>query len=113
MILQNLIDTFEELKKRIYICKRGYNSTLYDLHPKTDGSLYDGDFGLLKIYETINCLLGLVICDLNDSVIKCAPQSWMASDRINHLIEFRRPIYIEEIIAIPIELYNEQVIAVS
>lgn len=186
MILQELIDTYEELKKYVYIIKRGNNTSiilkfndsnffhlvglhkthlnmfipeyisskakkykyikknvkkfnnillseikdnetlnnrihsfyriidllkdsktsLYNLQPKLKGSLYDGDFGLLRIYEDINCLLGLVINDANGITISCSPQSWMASKKVNYLIEYRHPIYSEEIISIPSELFN-------
>ena len=84
------------------------NSTsLYDLKYKTPGSVYDGDFGLLKIYENISCLLGLKIVNQENTFIACAPQSWMASNKAIHLIEYKKPIYMEKIISIPIELYNK------
>lgn len=82
-------------------------TTLYNLQPKMYGSLYDGDYGLLKIYENINCLLGLVINDTDINTIRCVPQSWMASEKVNHLIENKKPIYMEEIICIPIELFDD------
>lgn len=111
-ILLSEIKDNESLKQRIISFHKisnllkSSNTSLYNLHPKMIGSLYDGDFGLLKIYEEINCLLGLVISDDNDITINCSPQSWMASKKVNHLIEYKRPIYLEEIISIPIELFN-------
>ena len=84
------------------------STTLYDLKYKVPGSVYDGDFGLMKIYENISCLLGLkVIAQENISII-CAPQSWMASRKTNYLIEYKKPIYAEKIISIPAELYDSQ-----
>lgn len=113
-ILLSEINDNLSLKYRVTtFCKisdllKGYNTTLYNLQPKMIGSLYDGDFGLLKIYEDINCLFGLVINEvINNNNIKCAPQSWMASDRINHLIEFKKPIYMAEILSIPIDMFDE------
>lgn len=112
-ILLSEINDNESLKYRVNtFCQildllKGDKTTLYNLQPKMNGSLYEGDFGLLKVYKDINCLLGLVINDTDHNIIKCAPQSWMASDRINHLIKFKRPIYMEEIIRIPIEKFDE------
>lgn len=82
-------------------------TVLYNLNQKTRGSLYDGDFGLMKLYETICCLLGLKIDVENEDALYCAPQSWMASTRINILIEHKRPIYMKTIFKIPIETYSE------
>lgn len=111
ILLSEIADN-ETLKQRVNSFNKildllnGNNTSLYNLQPKMAGSLYDGDFGLLKIYEEINCLLGLVINEANDITINCAPQSWMASKKVNHLIEYKRPIYLEEIISIPTELFN-------
>ena len=82
--------------------------TLYDLKYKVPGSVYDGDFGLMKIYEDINCLLGLKVIARENISIICAPQSWMASKKINYLIEHKKSIYMEKIISIPVELHNKQ-----
>ena len=63
----------------------------------------------MKIFETnIYCLLGLKKEKEDNNITKCAPQSWMASNRVNKLVEFKRPIYMEKIIAIPIEMYSEK-----
>lgn len=111
-ILLSEIKDNESLSQRINSFNRiidllkNSNTALYNLHPKMIGSLYDGDFGLLKIYEEIYCLLGLVITETNDITISCSPQSWMASKKVNHLIEYKKPIFLEEIISIPIELFN-------
>lgn len=78
----------------------GHNTLLYNLKPQTTSSLYDGDYGLVKMYEKdICCLLGLTIEDRDDNIISCSPNSWMASNRINKLVEFKRPIYMNNIIA--------------
>lgn len=101
--LTNRINTFN----RIIDLLKGANTTLYNLQPKMAGSLYNGDYGLLKIYEDVNCLLGLVISDFDDKTINCSPQSWMASTKVNHLIEFKKPIFMYEIIEIPVEMFDE------
>lgn len=85
----------------------GNNTSLYNLQQKTPGSLYTGDYGLLKIYIDVNCLLGLVVNEQLETIIECSPQSWMASNRINHLIAGKRPIYLEGIITIPKEIFDE------
>ena len=84
------------------------NTSLYDLKYKVPGSVYDGDFGLMKIYENISCLSGLKTVEQENVSIVCAPQSWMASTKTIHLIEYKKPIYMEEITRVPIELYNEK-----
>lgn len=110
-ILLSEIEDNKTLKYRINTFKKivdlldGNQTTLYNLQPKKFGSLYDGDYGLLKIYENINCLLGLVINDTSDKFIECIPQSWMASDRINYLIVGKRPIYMNKIVHISTELF--------
>ncbi len=87
----------------------GNNTSLFNLKQKIPGSMYNGDYGLLKIYEyDINCLLGLKCENSYKSDLKCAPQSWMASNRFNRLVEGKRAIYLNTIFKIPIELYNEE-----
>lgn len=86
---------------------KGHNTSLYNLKPKILGSLYDGDYGLVKIYENdICCLLGLKIDEKDDNIIKCSPNSWMASNRINKLVEFKKPIYMENISSVTIPIYD-------
>lgn len=83
------------------------NASLYNLKPKTPYSLYDGDYGLMKMYEKdICCLLGLKVDEKNNNITNCIPNSWMASKRINKLVEFKRPIFIKNISYIPMSLYN-------
>lgn len=86
---------------------KGHNTLLYNFNPKTTNSLYDGDYGLVKIYEKdICCLLGLKIDEKDNNIINCSPNSWMASNRINKLVEFKRPIYMDNISFVPVSLYN-------
>lgn len=101
--LQYRINTFVNI---IDLLRSNENTTLYNLKNVTKDSLYNGDYGLLKIYEEIYCLFGLK-CEYekNDNYY-CAPQSWMASNRINKLIENKVPIYMSNIASIPIYLYN-------
>ena len=149
---EKLINTFEELKKYVFIINRkdkrykyikknpdkfnhilenqtkekdllklristfsnildllkGFNTSLYILKMKSINSLYNGDYRLTKMYEEdICCLLGLKIESKENKRIYCCPNSWMASNRINRLVEFKRPIYMESISMIPAETYNE------
>ena len=82
------------------------NQSLYSLKPQKFGSMYEGDFGLLKIYENYNCLLALIIDEVDINAIKCAPQSWMVSDRVNQLINGKKPIYMKNISVIPKDIYE-------
>ena len=114
-ILKNQIKDKDSLELRILtFCKikdlltNNNNTILYSLKEKVAGSLYNGDYGLMKIYEDdIYCLLGLKEENTNENIINCAPQSWMASNRVNKLVEYKRPIYMDKIIMIPVELYNQ------
>lgn len=114
-ILKNQIKEKDLLKLRVTTFVRikdlltnENNTILYNLKEKVEGSLYNGDYGLMKTFEDdISCLLGLKEETNINNIINCAPQSWMASNRINRLIEYKRPIYIKSITAIPIKLYNQ------
>ncbi len=77
--------------------------TLYSLKQKVAGSMYDGDYGLLRIYEDLYCLFGLKQEDINEekNIVYCVPQSWMASRRVNKLIEAKMPIYMNKITKLP------------
>lgn len=99
--LEFRIKTFHNI---IDLLKSNDKTILYDLKHVPNGSLYDGDYGLLKIYEKINCLLGLKSEKTDNNIIKCAPQSWMANNRINRLIENKKPIYIKVIVSVPLTL---------
>lgn len=104
--LELRINTFHYL---VDLLKSNDKTILYDLKRKVVGSMYDGDYGLLKIYEQIYCLLGLKFENKINNVINCAPQSWMASSRVNKLIEHRAPIFMEIIYAVPISVYNNSI----
>jgi len=92
---------------------KGSNTVLYNLNPKMPNSIYDGDYRLMKMYEDdICCLLGLKIDNIVDNKFICNPNSWMASNRINKLVEFRRPIFMEKISKISIENYNSNNICI-
>ena len=114
-ILENQLQEKDLLKLRIQTFSRvidllrDKSHSLYNLKPKLKNSMYDGDFGLMKTYEQdLCCLLGLKTDIENEKVIKCIPNSWMASRRINKLVEFKRPIYVEDTIVLQIELYDEE-----
>ena len=105
-LLKLRISTFPRIKD---ILVNHNNVLLYNLKPKTSGSLYNGDFGLLKIYEQdICCLLGLKTVIEKENIIKCNPNSWMASRRTNNIVEFRKPIYMENIIIVPANIFSEE-----
>lgn len=104
-LLELRIKTFTRI---IDLLNINNNTILYNLKEKVPGSLYNGDYGLMKVFEdNISCLLGLKRELENDNIIYCAPQSWMASNRINRLVENKRPIYMNKIVAIPSYLYNQ------
>lgn len=114
-ILDNQLKEKDRVKLRIYTFHnvldllKGYNTSLYNLKPQIRGSMYDGDYGLMKTYQfDICCLLGLKIEEIEAKICKCVPQSWMASTRINRLVEFKKPIFMEAIYMIPIENYTKE-----
>lgn len=85
---------------------KGKSTSLYNLKPTLPYSSYDGDYGLMKMYEpNLCCLLGLKIGNAFDNKFNCSPNSWMASNRINKLVEFKRPISIQSITAIPTNIF--------
>ena len=108
-LLKLRISTFSNILDLL----KGFNTSLYSLKYKSINSLYDGDYGLMKMYEEdICCLLGLKKEDKEDKKIYCFPNSWMASNRINRLVEFKRPIYMENISMVPLEIYRKSVFEV-
>lgn len=116
-ILKNQIKEKDSLELRIIsfhniidLLDNNKSKMLYDLRQKTPGSMYDGDYGLLKIFEDLNCLLGLKSETKLNDIIYCAPQSWMSSTRVNKLVENRKVIYMKDITKIPINLFNEDYI---
>ena len=114
-ILKNQINENDVLESRrksfpriMDLLKSKDGISLYNLKQKKPGSMYDGDYGLLKFFEEkLCCLLGLKLEEETDILIQCAPQSWMASNRTNRLVEGRKLIYIEGISLIPNNLVNK------
>lgn len=102
-LLQYRISTF----KNIIDLLDGYNVSFFEFREKVAGSQFNGDYGILKLYEDVNCLLGLKIDSSINEITKCIPNSWMASNRSNKLVEFKRPSYIKSICAIQKSIYNE------
>ena len=99
--------------KILDLLKSNKNVILYDLSVVPENSLYNGDFGLLKMYENdINCLLGLKKDIETITSINCAPQSWMANTRVIKLTEFKKPLYMENISIVPIEVFENDEIYV-
>lgn len=86
----------------------GRNTILYNLQEKNPVSLYDGDFGLMKIYQNDNgdniyCLLGIK----NNNIYNCVPQSWMVEKRPNNLIQYKKPLYLKDIDKVPVEVTTQ------
>ena len=113
-ILNNLIKEQKRLELRIesfpYILDllNENNTVLFNLkYNMPKGSLYKGDYGLFKIFEDIYCLLGLKVNDISNDIINCMPQSWMPNNRKNSIIEFKTPIFMKEIIKVPVNLYSK------
>ena len=113
-ILKNQIKEKDLLKLRIETfpniidLMKGNDTNLYNLKTKTVGSLYNGDYGLKKMYDhNVCCLLGLQVTDKSKNNINCFPNSWMANKNNNNLVKCKRPIYMENIVAVQIEYYNK------
>lgn len=119
-VLNNQINENNLLKQRIETFRHipslfEENGTiLYNLREKNNPmSLYDGDFGLMKIFQIPNsegivqniyCLLGLKNRGSSTTAYNCAPQSWMADKRPNSLVQYKKPLYIKEICKLPIAI---------
>lgn len=105
-----LVSRIESFPKIIDMLKVGNNTMLFNLKQKSPGSMYDGDYGLLKWFdEKLCCLFGLKIESEEEEFINCVPQSWMASNRTNRLVEGRKPIYIENISCVPNTIMNSEI----
>ncbi len=102
--LQNRINSFHNLLDLL----KGNGIKLYNLKEKNPNSLYEGDYGLLKIYNTLYCLLGLKEFNKIENEIYCAPQSWMADKREINIIKYKIPIFINRIIFIPVNQYTNE-----
>lgn len=101
--LQYRINTFQNILDLL----KGNNTLLYSLKTNNQPmSLYDGDYGLIKSYDKISCLLGLKETDNINNKIICVPQSWMASRGLNPLIKNKKTLYLKSINEIPSELFN-------
>ncbi len=105
-VLLYRINTFSNLLDLL----KSNNTILYNLKEKVPGSMYDGDYGLLKIYEEMYCLLGLKETDQIDGKIYCVPQSWMANNRENNLTKYKIPLYMNKIIVMPVEQADNEFI---
>ena len=96
--LHNLVD----------LLKNDKNTKMYNLKERRPNSLYNGDFGLLKEYENLRCLLGLKEIFRDGKIISCSPQSWIVDDKEINLIKNRPSHYLKGIIAIPANEYNDK-----
>ena len=114
-IIINQLQEKETLSLRMHtfkyiidLLKNTQNTILYDLHQTPKGSMYKGDYGLLKVYQDFNCLLGLITESETESLIFCLSQSWMASYKSNRLIENKRAQYIQNISIVPMDMFNKK-----
>ena len=90
-ILNNLIKEQNRLELRIKTFPYIFNLK----HNMQKGSLYNGNFGLYKIFENIYCLFGLKTDDISNDIIYCKPQSWIPDTRKHNIIEFKTPIFMK------------------
>jgi len=110
LLLKYRINTFKNIPDLL----SGNSTILYNLQEKNPLSLYDGDFGLMKVYQdedinNIYCLLGIKNKFKNNNTYNCVPQSWMAGKRPNNLVQYKRPLYLHEITRIPNEITNNAI----
>lgn len=119
-VLQNKIKENRLLTQRIKTFKyipdifKNVGVNLYNVREnKQTMSLYNGDYALSKTYQELQkngnakpiyCILGLKNQKSLPKKYLCVPQSWMASDRPNSLIEYKKPLYIGYISPIPTEV---------
>ena len=108
---KNLLELRVKTFTKILDLLKGENTSLYNFKNQNKSnpySNYNGDFALTKTYQyDIFCLLGLKIDTTYDKYLSCVPNSWMASHRINQLVEFRKASYMDKITAIPKEFLND------
>lgn len=119
-VLQNKIKENRLLTQRVKTFKyipdifKNVGVNLYNVREnKQTMSLYNGDYALSKTYQELQkngnvkpiyCILGLKNQKSLPKKYLCVPQSWMASDRPNSLIEYKKPLYIGCISPIPTEV---------
>lgn len=87
---------------------KGDKTNLYNTKGKNDGSLINGEYGLLKIYEDIYCFLGLKVDNEKSDRIYCVPQTWFADRKAYKRVVGKRPLYINNISKISKDLYLDR-----
>ena len=80
--------------------------SLYNLKQAKITPLYKGDYGLLKLFDNIYCLLGIKMIDYKELYLY-TPQTWIADKRI--LIK-QTPKYYKSIIIIPKTVFGDNCI---
>lgn len=114
-IIENQIKEKDSLRLRmetfVYIIDllNGYKTNLFDTKEKNDGSLIDGEYGLLKIYEDIYCFLGLKIDYEKEERICCVPQTWFSDRKAYKRVVGKRPLYFNNISKVTKDLYNDRI----
>lgn len=117
-IIKNHIHEKDTLQYRVKsfprildLLRSNQNVSLYDLSIVPKNSLYDGDYGIFKVYEDdISCLLGLKSDIVKEEVIYCAPQSWMADKRSNVLTKNKKPLYMSVIVPVSVNIFKDDFI---
>ena len=112
-ILKNQIQEKDSLEFRIKtfrniidLLKNNDKTSLYSLKQHVEGSMYNGDYGLFKTYEEMYCLFGLKEEKEIQQFVCCVPQSWMAGNRTSRLILGKKPLYMEYIVVVPTEVFD-------
>ena len=86
------------------------DTTLYNLKERKRNSRFDSDYGLANNYENLYYLLGLKEFYKNETIVYCAPQSWIANRKEITILQGRPPHYFDKIIAIPTDKYDDEYI---
>lgn len=102
--LQMRMETFSCIKDLL----KGEKTFLYDTREKNAGALFDGEFGLFKVYEEIHCFLGLKKNDEINSNVYCVPQTWISDRKAYKKVIGKKPLYINSISKIDKEIYMEK-----
>lgn len=103
--LQLRMETFTNITDLL----NGDKTNLFDTKGRNDGSLIDGEYGLLKIYENIYCFLGLKIDNEKEDRIYCAPQTWFADRKAYKRVAGKKPLFVNNISKINKDLYSDRI----
>lgn len=126
-MLKDIIETFEELKKYVFIVNRGdkkniiitFNDSnfyhLIGLH-KMGIDRFFPDYIKTKsrkyeyIKKNIDKFDGIIKNHIKEEIIYCAPQSWMADKRSNVLTKNKKPLYMSVIVPVSVNIFKDDFI---